>query len=417
MNPSVCSRLIGAAAALVVTLAAPAEVHSADAESPPADTQLPKSAAPPLSDVLKASGIDLHGYIDAAYSRLSGAGVFTSGVADRVFDTEADSFNVHQAAVIVSYLPKEGFGGLVNLTAGRDARIIASAGESTSNFDVTQAFVQYAHGPLTIMSGKYVTLAGAEVINSTADTNYSRSILFGYAIPFAHTGVRVTYAASDQVSLIVGINNGWDQLQDTNKQKTLEAGLSFTPNKTFSLAVQGYSGIEQGTTASTLGGGGSSGVPFGTHGRRDLIDAVGTWNVSGQLTLILNVDWADQENGYARPDGTLGSAQWLGAAGYANYQFNDQWAVSARAEVFDDKQGFRTGVVNGSGGLGQTWSEGTLTLRYLPNTNFEVRTEARWDHSNGRNFVDDALSFVASGGSTGSKADQWSFGVEGIAKF
>jgi len=30
--------------------------------------------------------------------------------------------------------------------------------------------------------------------------NYSRSILFGYAIPFAHTGIRATYAASDSMT-------------------------------------------------------------------------------------------------------------------------------------------------------------------------------------------------------------------------
>src|SRR5258707_14291500 len=86
-------------------------------------------AAPPgpsLKDVLTTSGIDIHGYVDAAYSYMSGSGLFTSGVADRVFDTEPNSFNVHQAALTVDYLPKEGFGGLVNLTAGRAARIIAS---------------------------------------------------------------------------------------------------------------------------------------------------------------------------------------------------------------------------------------------------------------------------------------------------
>src|SRR6184192_1449310 len=72
-----------------------------------------KPSAPSLTDVLGASGIDLHGYMDAAYSYLSGAGVFTSGVADRVFDTEPNSFNVHQATLIVDYQPKEGCGGLV----------------------------------------------------------------------------------------------------------------------------------------------------------------------------------------------------------------------------------------------------------------------------------------------------------------
>src|SRR5258705_3061234 len=260
-------------------------------------------AAPPgpsLKDVLTASGVDLHGYVDTAYSYLSGTGIFTSGVADRVFDTEPNSFNLHQAALTVDYQPKEGFGGLVNLTAGRDARVIASLGEATSNFDVTQAFVQYAHGPLTIIGGKFVTLAGAEVINSTLDTNYSRSILFGYAIPFSHTGARLSYAASDQLSVIFGVNNGWDQLQDANKQKTGELGVAFTPNKMFALAVQGYSGVEN--TSAT------------THGRRDLIDAVGTYNATSQLTFILNVDWADQDNVASLIDGSNIKAKWDGAA-------------------------------------------------------------------------------------------------------
>src|SRR5437016_12628320 len=233
-----------------------------------------KPTAPSLTDVLTASGMCLHGSLDTAYCYLSGTGIFRSGVADRVFDTEPNSFNLHQAALTVDYQPKEGFGGLVNLTAGRDARVIASAGEATSNFDVTQAFAQYAHGPLTVIGGKFVTVAGAEVINSTQDSNYSRPILFGYAIPFTHTGVRLTYAASDQLSLIVGVNNGWDQLQDQNKQKTAEVGVSYTPSKMFSLAVQGYSGVEQ------LSGGAFIGA--GTHGVRSLVDAVGTYTATSQ---------------------------------------------------------------------------------------------------------------------------------------
>src|SRR5712664_3528050 len=253
-------------------------------------------AAPPgpsLKDVLTTSGIDIHGYVDAAYSYLSGSGLFKSGVADRVFDTEPNSFNVHQAALTVDYLPKEGFGGLVNLTAGRDARIIASAGESTSNFDVTQAFVQYAHGALTIIGGKYVTLAGAEVINPTGDVNYSRSILFGYAIPFAHTGIRATYAASDSLTLIIGVNNGWDQLKDQNRQKTVEVGVGFVPSKAFSLAAQGYSGVEQ-----------VYGVVGGVSGLRNLVFLVRAFKATEKMTIILNYDYATQENVTSLVDGS-----------------------------------------------------------------------------------------------------------------
>ena len=367
----------------------------------------PAAPPPSLPDMLTAAGVDLHGYVDAGYSWLSGAGTFTSGTPDRVFDTEANSFNLHQAALTADYLPKEGFGGLVNLTAGRDARIIQSYGESTSNFDVTQAYAQYAHGPLTLIGGKFVTLAGAEVINSTADTNYSRSILFGYAIPFSHTGVRVVYAASSEVSITVGLNNGWDQLQAAQKQKTAEAAVSFTPNSTLSLIVDGYSGV-----TNIAPSGVSSGFPLGTQGRRDLIDAVATWNATSKLTLILNADWADQVHGVVRTDGSLGTATWYGVAGYANYQLEPQWAVSLRAEVFDDKDGYRTGIVGG-----QTWSEGTVTLRYLPSAHIELRAEGRYDHSNGNNFVNDGLAFTSSSGALGVKSDQASFGLEGVFKF
>src|SRR5439155_13206799 len=126
----------------------------------------------------------------------------------------------------------------------------------------------------------------------------------------------------DQVSVIVGVNNGWDQLQDANKQKTGELGISFTPNKVFSLAAQGYSGVEQ------LSGG--TFVGAGTHGLRSLIDAVGTYNATSQLTFILNVDWGQQENVTSLVNGTSITAKWDGAAAYANYQVNDQWRLSVR---------------------------------------------------------------------------------------
>jgi hypothetical protein len=368
-------------------------------EAKPAEPAKP--TAPSLTDVLAASGIDVHGYVDTAYSYLSGMGVFTSGVADRVFDTEPNAFNLHQAALTIDYQPKEGFGGLVNLTAGRDARVIASLGESTSNFDVTQAFAQYAHGPVTIIAGKFVTLAGAEVINSTQDTNYSRSILFGYAIPFTHTGARLTYAASDQVSVIVGVNNGWDQLQDANKQKTGELGVSFTPNKIFSLAVQGYSGVEQLSTGAFIGA--------GTHGVRSLIDAVGTYNATSQLTFILNVDWGRQENASSLVNGASTTAKWDGAAAYANYQPNDQWRLSVRAEYFDDKDGYRTGVI-------QKWKEATLTLAYLPTKFIEIRGEVRGDKSDSNAFVKDA-SFFSGTPIAGITDNQVSVGLEAICKF
>ena len=55
-----------------------------------------------------------------------------------------------------------------------------------------QAYVSLLTGKLQLDAGKFVTPLGAEVIESQDDWNYSRSILFGYAIPFYHAGMRAT---------------------------------------------------------------------------------------------------------------------------------------------------------------------------------------------------------------------------------
>jgi hypothetical protein len=381
----------------VVTIGVSTAALAADEPPPPApaaDAAKPaepaKPTGPTLGDVLGASGISITGYVDAAYEHLSSTGAFTSGVANRVFDFEPSSFNLHQAAITIAKQPTEGFGALVNLTAGKDADVIHSFNQTSSNFDLTQAFVQYATGPLTLIGGKFVTLAGAEVINSTQDTNYSRSILFGYAIPFTHTGARATFAASDVVSVIVGINNGWDQLKDENKQKTVELGVSVTPNKVFSMSAQGYSGKEQ-----------VSGPFDPIGGTRNLIDLVGTVNATDQLTFILNYDYGTQDNATSLVNGSTIKAKWTGLAAYVNLQLAEQWRLSLRGEYFDDKDGYRTGVI-------QKWKEATLTLAFLPTKNAEIRAEVRGDKSNHN-------SFLQSDGT--GKDTQSSVGLEAIYKF
>jgi len=66
-----------AACALVTTIPLRRNGRDASAES--------RHPAHRSATTLAASGVTLNGYVDAAYSYLSGDGVFTSGVADRVF--------------------------------------------------------------------------------------------------------------------------------------------------------------------------------------------------------------------------------------------------------------------------------------------------------------------------------------------
>jgi hypothetical protein len=198
------------------------------------------------------------------------------------------------------------------------------------------------------------------------------------------------------VNVLVGVNNGWDQLKDANKQKTVELGVAYAPVKAFTLAAQGYSGTEQ-----------VAGFTDTVGGRRDLIDVVATYIATEQFTFILNYDWGSQQNVTAA-DGSRIKAKWDGVAGYVNYQIADQWRLSVRGEYFDDKNGYRTGVV-------QKWKEGTVDLVYLPVKAVEIRAEVRGDFSDQHAFVDNVASFLKTGDST--KKNQTSFGLEGIFKF
>lgn len=354
--------------------------------SAPHDQTTPPEAA---DGELKFSG-----YVDASYNRLSESNTFNSGTANRVFDVKEKGVALQQLAATVAMQPKQGLGGLLNVTGGRDADVINSYGlglGKRNKIDLTQAFLQYATGPLTVIGGKFVTMAGAEVIKSAANPNFSRSILFGYAIPFTHSGFRATYAVDDALNLMAGVNNGWDNFKDTNGSKTLELGMTYAPSKAYALGAHAYSGKERVGGLTNIG-------PEGT---RNLIDLVGTVNATEQLTFVVNYDYGSQKNATLAA-GNNGTAKWSGVAGYANYQIDGQWRVSGRVEYFHDKDGYRTGVA-------QKWKEATLTVGYMPVKALELRAEVRADSSN-------VASFVNSSG-TGASTSQKSFGVQAIYSF
>src|SRR5882757_2719031 len=221
------------AALAVATLLAGA-CNAALAADPPAD----KPTGSKFDEMLDSAGLTVSGYIAASYSASNG---YPFNIHQ--FDIEHNTFQLDQAGLQVAYQPKEGFGALLDLMAGVDARVLHAAEDGHDNsFDVRQAFLQYATGPLTIYAGKFVTLAGAEVINPTLNTNFSRSLLF-FEQPLTHTGVRATYAATDEITLTAGVNNGWNLTSTSYGSKTGELGVAFTPaSKVFAVTAQAYFG-------------------------------------------------------------------------------------------------------------------------------------------------------------------------------
>ncbi|MGC9237845.1 MAG: outer membrane beta-barrel protein, partial [Thiomonas sp.] len=219
---------IAIAAAVAAVMAGTAGVASAQTAPAPAAPAAP--AAPSLGAVLAATpGLSITGYVAGSYTYFD-----TSSTLLRAYDNKTNGFSVNQTAATVSYLPSSGFGGAVSLIAGNDAKVLNG---NNSTFYLNNAYMQYATGGLTLMGGKFSSLAGYESTNPLNDSTVSRGILFWNMEPGALTGVRASYAVSPALTVIGGVNNGWVSPQPSNTSKTIELGLTGSPSSLFSYTA------------------------------------------------------------------------------------------------------------------------------------------------------------------------------------
>jgi len=335
-----------------------------------------KSVSLNSDDVKRTLGVSL--YIQAGYTyNMNTPATQENGL--RVFDHKADSFTLDLAQLVFQKEPaRDGSGYKIKISAGETAKWIhsrglsgipvsastptsptpAQAGEGTDAFDVTEAFMSYV-APigkgLRFDLGKIATYHGAEVIEAKDNPNYSRSFLFNYAVPFTHTGLKISYPFSDALSASLHVVNGWDNSTDNNKSKTIGLSIGFTPSE----MVSAYLNYMQGPEQDNVNG-----------NSRSLVDVVATIKPSRTLAIILNAD-SCAEKGIAANGG---DAKWSGAAGIVKYDFSDKYSLSLRAESFDDKDGVRTGTA-------QKLTEVTVTPEIRLNGGLIVRPEYRHDSS------------------------------------
>jgi hypothetical protein len=295
----------------------------------------------------------------------------------------------------------------VTALAGQDARWIHSNGlfdegtgpvsGSGEDFDLVDAFltIKIPHEILpvdtTVKIGKWETHHGAEVIHGPVNTQFSRSYLFGYAIPFTHTGVMVDTAwlqrpegKGELVGTGLGVVNGWDNVKDNNDAKSWMAQLRFTPCDFFETHAEAMFGPEQANNESDW---------------RGLIDINATVKAPKDtplegFSISGNYDYGGEDGGAATGAGpaTGGYATWFGFAGYLRYDFVrteylKKWFVAFRGEFFDDEDGARTAIVSGA-----EFMELTTTIGFRPWESLLLRLEHRYDKADDEVFSDgDAL--------------------------
>jgi hypothetical protein len=200
--------------------------------------------------------------------------------------------------------------------------------------------------------GQFVTSAGAEVIEASSNWNYTRSLLFAWAIPYYHFGFRTSTPITKTFTAGVQVVNAWNTVWGNNEFKNVGITTALTMPK-YTWTVNYYVGPNHiGTTT----------------GKRNLIDSTLLLTPSTKINAYINAD-------YGR-DNRIGGGydDWYGLAGAVHVQLTKKFAVTPRAEFFNDKTGFSTGTK-------QVLKEGTITGEYKYNDHFLGRVEYRHDAS------------------------------------
>ena len=328
--------------------------------------------------------MDISGFIDGYYS--FNANRPTNAANGQIndlynFNDKTDQFNLSAAKLTLNHDP-DPVGAHIDFFYGRTNDLFNAPPPNSSSADqlnyIEQAFLSLkppkAKG-FELDFGKFVTSAGAEVAEAKDNWNYSRSLLFSWAIPYFHFGARTSLPVSKTETIGLQVVNGWNNVSKSNGGATVGLTSALTKPK-YTWDVNYYGGPENPNT---------------TSGFRNLIDSTLLLTPNAKFNAYLNYDYGQNRDAIV---GTGESAtgdnklnHWQGAAIAAHGQASPKQALAGRFEYFNDPNGFQTGtaqhVYEFTGTYEYKWVEGLLT-----------RIEYRGDFSNVASFHKDVNQMV-----------------------
>jgi hypothetical protein len=294
---------------------------------------LPAAAQQPSPTVRIAA------FADAYY----GWDVGRPALRDRAYTTQAvrhDEFNINLAHLEAT-LSGERVRGRVALQAGTSVQanyagepaLGSTSGPSLSR-SIQEAVVGVRVRPgLWVDGGVFFSHIGQESWISRDNPTYTRSFTADYT-PYYSSGVKVTWAASPQVTAQLHLLNGWQNISENNERKAVGGRIEWTPRAGVSLGWAGFRGDEQPEAAARR--------------TRDFHQLFARLEPRNDLTL-----WLTADRGWERPLAGP-SAPWGSVTIVAEHALSPTLSLAGRLERFVDREGVlvRAGVGVTSASLG-----------------------------------------------------------------
>lgn len=305
---------------------------------------------------------------------------FNDTAALRAFDLKDD---VHLGLIdIWGQYARDPYGFRIDLDWGSTASLVNAFEPTRTSFwkHVQQLYVSAnlnKSGTDYVEFGKWVTNAGAEVIEPKDNWLHSRGLLFTWAIPFYHLGARFYHYTSDTDYVAAAINRGWNAVSSPGHGP----GWMLMGNKVVNDRLT--------LTGSYHGGDEILGT---SKGYRSLFDVVATYKAGPKTTYLVNVDYAVQ-----------GSVNWYGISAMGKYDLDPKSYLAARFEWLADPDG---------GLFGADSDAYSITLGYARTLHkfLQARVEYRHDFASG-------ISPFASDRAGAFKDDQGSFVISTILSY
>ncbi|MCL7754830.1 outer membrane beta-barrel protein [Polaribacter sp. Z022] len=284
----------------------------------------------------------LSGTVDVYHSSNLKSGAL--GSVGVLSDVPANGFGLGMVNTVFSY--EKGKAGVVaDLAYGPRAN---AANAYTGAINQLYAYYQ-ASEKVTLTLGQFNTFYGYEVISPAGNFNYSVSYLFN-AGPFSHTGFKLDYAASEDLSFMFALTN----------PHGITAGSN--PTNDYQLGFQtGYKG-QYFNLAYGADGFGFTDVLY--------LDYTGGFDLSDSFFLGINAAYAnssDADSGYQ------------GVALYLQNTFSDTFSLGLRPEFYT--------ATSGAGDASQ--SAYTLTANKSLTSSLNIIAELRYDTSDDVTFFGD----------------------------
>lgn len=220
---------------------------------------------------------------------------------------------------------------------------------------------------LWLDAGIFSSHIGFESAHSPSCWVLTRSILADNS-PYYEAGAKISYTTDDGKWLISGLAlNGWQRIKrvDGNSLMSWGAQLQFKPSDKVLLNYSNFIGTDKPDSARLI---------------RIFHNFYGIFTLTEKLGLTFGFDIGTEEKSVSGK----GNYTWFSPVGILKYTINEKWAVAARIEHYNDKNGviISTGTPNGFQTTGFSFN-----IDHTPVKNVLVRLEARSLRSKDKIFI------------------------------